>query len=91
MFENRQGMIVYLHSTKNARALRKYGNIHYVSKKMKYVVLYCAMENIQELQEKVNQLPFVKDVKLSYKPFIRTEYDSASREKEKEYDYNFGI
>lgn len=38
--KQREGLIVFLYHLKNSRQLRKYGTIHYVSKKMKYVVLY---------------------------------------------------
>ncbi len=49
MMENkRQGIIVYLHSLKHSKMLRKFGNVHYVSKRLKYVVLYCDMDLIEK-------------------------------------------
>ncbi len=35
---NRQGVSVWLTSLKFARQLRRFGHVHYVSKKMKYVI-----------------------------------------------------
>lgn len=49
MFGQRQSMIVYLHSLKHAKILRKYGNIHYISKRLKYAVVYCDMEQIEHM------------------------------------------
>ena len=43
METKRQGMVVWLHSLKQSKALRKFGNVHYISRKMKYAVIYCDM------------------------------------------------
>ncbi len=47
MFPMRQGIIVWLYSLKHSKQLRKYGNVHYVSKRLKYAVLYCNMEEAE--------------------------------------------
>lgn len=90
MFEKRQGLIVWLHSLKHVKLLRKYGNIHYVSKRMKYVVLYCDMEQIEQIAEKLSSFSFVKHVEPSYKPFLKLEFESKV-DKAKEYDYKMGL
>jgi len=90
MFEKRQGLIVWLHSLKHVKLLRKYGNVHYVSKKMKYVVLYCDMELIEQISEKLSSFSFVKQVEPSYKPFLKLEFESKV-DKAKEYDYKMGL
>lgn len=70
MMENkRQGIIVYLHSLKHSKMLRKFGNVHYVSKRLKYVVLYCDMDIIEKTMEKISSYSYVKKVEPSYKPF----------------------
>lgn len=91
MFGERQGMIVYLHTLKQAKMLRKFGNIHYVSKKLKYVVMYTNMEDVEALSEKLKSYSFVKKVELSYKPFLKMEYENSKPDKAKEYDYKMGI
>ncbi|CAH0345970.1 MULTISPECIES: YlbG family protein [unclassified Bacillus (in: firmicutes)] len=91
MFGARQGVIVYLHTLKQAKMLRKFGNIHYVSKKLKYVVIYTDMEDVETLSEKLRSYSFVKKVELSYKPFIKMEYENSKPDKAKEYDYKMGI
>ncbi|MGW6383108.1 YlbG family protein [Peribacillus butanolivorans] len=84
-------MIVYLHTLKQAKMLRKFGNIHYVSKKLKYVVLYTNMDEVEPLVEKLNNYSFVKKVDLSYKPFLKVEFENSKPDKAKEYDYKMGI
>jgi len=91
MLNGRQGLIVWLFSLKNAKALRRFGNVHFISKRMKYVVLYCAQDEADSLAEKLSSMPFVKKVELSYKPFLKTEFENAKPDKAKEYDYRLGI
>ncbi len=91
MMENkRQGIIVYLHSLKHSKMLRKFGNVHYVSKRLKYVVLYCDMDVIEKTMEKISSYSYVKKVEPSYKPFLKLEFESKL-DKAKEYDYKVGI
>lgn len=90
-FGQRQGLIVWLHSTKNAKILKKFGNIHYISKRLKYVVLYCDANKIEETIKKIEMYPFVKKVELSFKPFLKTEFENSKPDQAKEYDYKLGF
>lgn len=91
MFIQRQGLVVWLYSLKQAKMLRRFGNVHYVSKKLKYVVLYCNQEDLNETMEKLTTFSFVKKVEPSYKPFLNIEYENSIPDKAKEYDYKMGI
>ena len=91
MFGKRQGIIVYLHSLKQVKMLRRFGNIHYVSKKLKYVVIYIDMEDLDHTITKLNAFSFVKKVEPSYKPFLKMEFENARPDKAKEYDYKVGL
>ena len=91
MFIQRQGLVVWLYSLKQAKMLRRFGNVHYVSKKLKYVVLYCNQEDLDGIMEKLNSFSFVKKVEPSYKPFLKMEFENAAPDKAKEYDYKMGI
>lgn len=71
MFGQRQSMIVYLHSLKHAKILRKYGNIHYISKRLKYAVVYCDVEQIEHMMQKLNKLPFVKKLSSHIARFLK--------------------
>ena len=91
MLSQRQGLIVWLSSIKQAKMLRKFGNVHYVSKRLKYVVLYCNQKEIEELTGKLKSFSFVKKVEPSYKPFLKIEFENSKPDKAKEYDYKMGI
>jgi uncharacterized protein YlbG (UPF0298 family) len=86
MFPMRQGIIVWLYSLKHSKQLRKYGNVHYVSKRLKYAVLYCNMDEAEEMMKNLASLPFVKRVEPSYRPYVKVEFESKA-DKEKEYEY----
>ncbi|WP_062197747.1 YlbG family protein [Massilibacterium senegalense] len=87
MMQKRRGLIVWLSSLKYAKQLRKFGNVLYVSKKMKYAVVYTDEEIIERLKEQLESLYFVKKVDMSLKPDLKTEYQNAKPDKAKEYDY----
>lgn len=91
MIGNRQGIVIWLHSLKQVRQLRKYGNIHYVSKRLKYVFLYTDSDRVNELTDRISSLHFVKRVEPSYKPFLKTEFENSKPDKAKEYDYKIGL
>ncbi|MCM3395583.1 YlbG family protein [Cytobacillus oceanisediminis] len=91
MLGQRQGIIVWLYSLKQAKMLRRFGNVHYVSKRLKYVVLYCDLADTETIMEKINSYSFVKEVEPSYKPFLKTEFENSKPDKAKEYDYKMGI
>ncbi|SDG94410.1 Uncharacterized protein YlbG, UPF0298 family [Alteribacillus persepolensis] len=91
MFQERAGMAVWLHSVKLARQLRKYGVVHYVSKRMKYAVVYCNKSDIEQTVQSLEALPFVKKVEPSMKPDISTEFSGPVHPREKQFDYNVGI
>ncbi len=88
---DRQGIIVYVHQLKHAKSLRKYGHVHFISRKLKYVVMYCNRDELELVKTKLQRLPFVKDVVESYRPFLKTEFENAKPDKAKEYDYKVGL
>lgn len=87
----RQGLIVYVHHLKQAKSLRKFGHVHYISKRQKYVVLYCDQDQIDAAKQKMNKLPYVKEILESYRPFLKTEFENSKPDKAKEYDYKIGL
>ncbi|MBA4537951.1 YlbG family protein [Bacillus aquiflavi] len=91
MFSQRQGVIVWLYTLKQAKMLRRFGNVHYVSKRLKYVVLYCNQEDVSSIIAKLQSYTFVKKVEPSYKPFLKIKYENSKPDKAKEYDYKMGI
>lgn len=91
MLSQRQGLIVWLNSMKQAKMLRRFGNVHFVSKRLKYAVVYCNQDEIEDLIVKLKTFSFVKKVEPSYKPFLKIEYENSKPDKAKEYDYKIGI
>lgn len=91
LMKERQGLIVYVHHLKQAKSLRRYGHVHYISRKMKYVVIYCDYDEIEATMNKVSRLPYVKSVVPSYRRFVNTEFENAKPDKAKEYDYKTGL
>ncbi|AYV65896.1 hypothetical protein CHH55_00915 [Niallia circulans] len=91
MLGQRQGIIVWLFSLKQAKMLRRYGNVHFISKRLKYVVLYTNQSDVESIMEKINAHSFVKKVEPSYKPFLKMEFENSRPDKAKEYDYKMGI
>lgn len=91
IMHDRQGLIVYVHHLKQAKSLRKYGHVHYISRKLKYAVLYMDQDVIEMTKAKLLKLPYVKQVLESQRPFLKTEYENAKPDKAKEYDYKIGL
>lgn len=78
----RTGIIVWLHHTKYVKALRKFGNIYYVSKKMRYAVLYVDTDESEGVIKRIKKQRYTKDVALSHIQEIRTSF-SKKKDTEK--------
>jgi len=91
MLGQRQGIIVWLYSLKQAKTLRRFGNVHYVSKRLKYMVIYTNQEDVEQLMAKISAYSYVKKVEPSYKPYLKMEFENSKPDKAKEYDYKMGI
>ncbi|GAA0294116.1 uncharacterized protein YlbG (UPF0298 family) [Gracilibacillus halotolerans] len=91
MLVERQGLAIWFQKMKNVKFIKKYGHLVYVSKKMKYAILYVDMEEVDEIMNSLKKLPYIRNVEVSSKPYIKTEFESVKAEDEKEYDYKMGI
>lgn len=87
----RQALIVWFQHMKNIKQLKRYGHLISVSRKLRYAVIYVDQTDVEEKVVKLERLPFVSKVDVSYKPFIRTTYESKNAKKTKEYEYEMGI
>ncbi|OJG76810.1 hypothetical protein RV10_GL003226 [Enterococcus pallens] len=65
---------MWVYSLKQLKTLKRYGLIHYVSRKMKYVVLYVNEEVLEESEEKLQALHFVRQVERSYRPDVEMNF-----------------
>lgn len=91
MINDRIGLSVWLYSLKHIRQLRRFGHIIYVSRKMKYVILYCSTKELDQVVEKLRSYSYVKDVQQSYRPYLKTEYEKVKYDEEKEFELKIGF
>lgn len=56
------GLIIYLHSIKYVRNLRNFGRLSYVSKRMRYAVIYVDADDKETVIKKLQSLNYVKQV-----------------------------
>lgn len=66
----RRSVIVYLHSMKQLRQLKRYGVIQYQSRQEHYVIIYMDEAQVQPTMVKLKKLNFVRRVEPSYRPDI---------------------
>lgn len=85
MFPERTGYIVWFSDWKAARALDKYGSLHYMSRKMNYAVLYIDADAAEDTVRNLQRLSYVRKVERSYRGEIKTEYESNVPDKTRFY------
>lgn len=83
----RIGLAVWVKNRRSARQLKRFGNIHYISKRMNYVSMYVNADEIEQKIRQIQKLHFVTKVERSYRHEIPTEYANSLPDKAKEYDY----
>lgn len=81
----RTGLIVWTKDLRSTRAFEKYGNVHYVSRRMQYVVLYVDAWEAERIMEQLRKLPFVRDVERSLRGEIPTEFSRTFDDKTRPY------
>lgn len=87
MRERRLGVAVWVKNTRAAKNLRKFGTIHYISKRLNYVSMYVDANQIDETIRTMEKLHFVTKIERSHRHEIPVEYNNAKPDKAKEYDY----
>lgn len=85
---NRQGLIVWFQHRKNIKHIKRHGHLLYVSKKLKYAVIYVNVSDLERTEKKLLKLPFVSKVDRSYKPYVKTDYQSVQPDQAKQYDFS---
>lgn len=70
----RLGLAVWVKDLKQARSLAKLGNIHYISKRLKYVVLYIDGRSAEQSIRRIERLPYVQKVERSYRNNISFDF-----------------
>lgn len=78
-------MIIWVNHLRGVKALERIGNVHYVSKKLKYVVMYVAKERYEEAIRSLEKLNFVRHIERSYRNEIKTEYNNEVSDEKRFY------
>lgn len=66
----RRGLVIWVYSLKNFNKLKNFGEIHYVSQRMNYIMMYVDEHQIDETIQKIERLHFVRKIDKSYIPDI---------------------
>lgn len=85
MLPDRTGFIVWVSDLKAARGLDRFGTVHYMSRKLHYVVLYMNAERAEDALKQLNRLSYVRKVERSYRNEIKTEYSKDNEDKTRFY------
>lgn len=75
MEQKRKGIVVWMYSLSARKALQNYGVIYYISRKMKYAVMYVNKSNLEKTMEKISKLRSVKSVELSYRDEVDMNFE----------------
>jgi len=74
MHPKRVGIVVWLRNLRDVRHLERYGHLIYVSKRMKYAVLYVNQSELKAKLQQLTRLPFVRKVEQSYLHEVPVDY-----------------
>ncbi|TCP64930.1 YlbG family protein [Baia soyae] len=70
----RLGLVVWVKDLKSAKSLSRMGNIHYISKRFKYVILYIDRKSADQWIKRIERLPYVVRVERSYRSSISLDF-----------------
>lgn len=76
MIPERLGLIVWVQHLKSLKRLERIGTVHYVSRRMKYVVLYINKDDENKVIQQISNWNFVKKIEKSYRHELKTEYST---------------
>ncbi len=67
IYPKRVGLVVWVNDVRKARNLDRIGNIHFISKRMKYVLIYINEKDLERTTHYLQKLDFVNKVERSYR------------------------
>ncbi len=82
-FTHRVGLIIWLYTPKYVNKLKQYGILHYVSRKLKYAVLYIDSNQVENVQNNLQKLHFVRSIEVSHYNDLTYNYDGLLEELDK--------
>lgn len=63
-----------MYTLKPIKQLKKFGNIHYISKRLKYIYLYVAKDEAESVMERLSTFHFVRKVEQSLRQELRMDF-----------------
>ncbi|MCM0583180.1 YlbG family protein [Weissella diestrammenae] len=78
----RRSLIVYLNNVRQAKQLRRFGIVDYISQRMKYAVIYMDEADIEQKRQLIERLGFVKSVEISHWPDVDSTVGGVNEEVE---------
>ncbi|MFC7441322.1 YlbG family protein [Laceyella putida] len=78
----RLGLAVWVKDIKAARSLGRMGNIHYISKRLKYVYLYVDGKTADQVIHRIERLPYVQRVERSQRTNISFDFGKKTKSQE---------
>lgn len=78
----RTGLAIWVKDLRKARSLGRFGNIHYMSKRMHYVCMYIDARKEKQLVSRIQKMPFVIRVEKSLRKEIPTEYEGTIKQRD---------
>lgn len=76
----RQAIIAWVYTLKPLKQLKKFGNVHYISKRSKFVYIYVDKDQVEDTIAKLERLYFVRKVERSYRPEVRMDFSTVLSE-----------
>lgn len=68
--KERQGLIIWVYTLRQLKNLKRFGYIHYVSNRLKYIVMYVDKDEIADKMERLQSLHYVRKVEVSHRSEI---------------------
>ena len=66
----RQGIIIWVYTLRQLKNLKRFGYIHYVSNRLKYVVMYVDKSEVESKVKQIQKQHYVRSVDISHRPEI---------------------
>ena len=76
----RRAIIVWLYTLKPIKQLKRFGNIHYISKRLKYIYLYVNEDEVESVMDKVSKFHCVRKVEVSPRHEVRMDFKQILQE-----------
>ncbi|WP_044642234.1 YlbG family protein [Risungbinella massiliensis] len=72
----RLGLAVWVKDLKAARSsLSRLGNVHYISKRLKYIYIYIDFHSAEQMIKRIERMPFVLKVEPSKRKDISLDFE----------------